>query len=292
MNRPIPPPLTPMTPTTLPAQMRPIPRTRNITTPATDDEEPQPPPPERADPIDYRILGWISAAIPCSDYRHRLSPTLGKRYGHTPPSNVYRIKPNRDYMLDPSNQINDPLNAYSHTHARASPGQTISPQSHPGHPTNVPRLPTTRPRRPTIHKIHSNSPTQHPHAHQPHKNNQRATTSAQEVTSQHTHPPKLPSATGFICNLLLGANYISAKQQPRTQRPRRTTPRLHRHSISPNLIQLCIQTYYNPFHSRRPSRRIPTKNQPRSPCRHIFFNTNPKVDRTSTSLRKTRYQKG
>ena len=88
---------------------------------STDDEEPQPPPPERADPTDYQILGLISAAIPWSDYRHRLSPTLGKCYGHTLPPHAYRIKPNRDYMLDPSNQVNDPLTvqdrllAYSRT---------------------------------------------------------------------------------------------------------------------------------------------------------------------------------
>ena len=88
---------------------------------STDDEEPQPPPPEQADPTDYQILGWISTAIPWSDYRHRLSPTLRKRYGHTLPPNVYRLKPNREYMLDPSNQVNDPLTvqdrllAYSRT---------------------------------------------------------------------------------------------------------------------------------------------------------------------------------
>ncbi len=31
---------------------------------STDDEEPHPPPLERADPTDYQLLGWISAAIP------------------------------------------------------------------------------------------------------------------------------------------------------------------------------------------------------------------------------------
>jgi hypothetical protein len=31
---------------------------------STDDEEPHPPPLERADPTEYQLLGWISAAIP------------------------------------------------------------------------------------------------------------------------------------------------------------------------------------------------------------------------------------
>ena len=93
---------------------------------STDDEEPQPPPPERADPTDYQILGWISAAIPWADYRHRLSPTLGKRYGHTLPPNVYRLKPNRDYMLDPSNQINYPFTVQERLLAYARSGLTWS----------------------------------------------------------------------------------------------------------------------------------------------------------------------
>ena len=41
--------------------------------PSTDDEEPQQPPPERADPTDNQILGWISTSIPWSEFRHRLS---------------------------------------------------------------------------------------------------------------------------------------------------------------------------------------------------------------------------
>jgi hypothetical protein len=93
---------------------------------STDDEEPQPPPPERADPTDYQLLGWISAAIPWADYRHRLSPILGKRYGHTLPPNVYRIKPNREYMLDPSNQINDPFTVQERLLAYARSGLTWS----------------------------------------------------------------------------------------------------------------------------------------------------------------------
>ena len=91
-----------------------------------DEEEPQPPPPERADPTYYQLLGWISAAIPWADYRHRLSPTLGKRYRHTLPPNVYRIKPNHEYMLDPSNKINDPFTVQERLLAYARSGLTWS----------------------------------------------------------------------------------------------------------------------------------------------------------------------
>ena len=197
-------------------------------------------------------------------------------------------------------------NAYSHTHARASHGQTISPQSHPhnarsrlrGHPTNVPRLPTTRPRRPTIHKTHTNSPT-HPTSNtstpinparitqEPHRQKR----SSHNISTQPIFQAQAPSITGITHNFL-GAEHISANQQPRTQRPRRTTPRLCRHSISPYIIQLCTQTSYKLFHTRRPPRKVPTTKPPRSPCRHIFSHTNPKVDRTSTSLRNTSNQKG
>jgi hypothetical protein len=188
-------------------------------------------------------------------------------------------------------------NAYSHTHARASPGQTISPQSHP-HNARSTRAshqctPTTNHTSKATHDpqdpLEQPYPPdhQHPHAH-PHKNNQRAT-SAQEVTLQYTHPPKLPSASA--------QNHRNYPQPPRRKlhlgeaaTPHSKTPQ--NHPISFNLIQLCTQTYYNHFHTRSPSRRrVPTTKPPRKPCRHIFFNTNPKVDRTSTSLRKTSNQK-
>ena len=162
---------------------------------STDDEKPQPPPPERADPTDYQLLGWISAAIPYSDYRHRLSPTLGKRYGHTLPPNVYRIKPNRWTPLTKSTIPSLSKNAYSHNHARASPGQTTSPQSHPhtAQSTRVsPRLPTTfpRPTRPTRTALTNRPPT--PPRPSPTQERQNHTSTRGYVT---TYPPDLPSAS-------------------------------------------------------------------------------------------------
>jgi hypothetical protein len=154
----------------------------------------------------------------------------------------------------------------------------------------------TRPRRPTIHKTHTNSPThptsntptpinparitQEPHRHKRSSHN-ISTAPNQSSKRKRLASPELPTTS-------------SAQNTSRrtTQRPRRTTPRLCRHSISPYIIQLCTQTSYNLFHTRRPPRRVPTTKPPRSPCRHIFSHTNPKVDRTSTSLRNTSNQKG
>ena len=108
-----------------------------------------------------------------------------------------------------------------------------------GHPTNVPRLPTTRPRRPTIHKTHTNSPT-HPTSNTSTPINPARTTKephrhkrpSHNISAQPIFQAQAPRITGITHNFL-GAEHISAKQQPRTQRPRRTTPRLCRHSFRP-----------------------------------------------------------
>ena len=141
---------------------------------------------------------------------------------------------------------------------------TLTTRDIRGHPTNVPRLPTPRPRRPTIHKTHTNNPThptsntstpiyparttKEPHRHKRPRHN---------ISAQPIFQAQAPRITGITHNFL-GAEHISAKQQPRTQRPCRTTPRLRRHSIHHYIIERCTQNPYNPFQTRYPPRRVPT----------------------------------
>ena len=140
---------------------------------------------------------------------------------------------------------------------------TLTTRDIRGHPTNVPRLPTPRPRRPTNHKTHTNSPahptsntstpinparnTKEPHRHKRLRHN---------ISAQPIFQAQAPRLTG-ITNSFLDEEHISAKQQPRTQRPSRTTPRLRRHSIHPSLIERRTQHSYNPLPTRCPSRRVP-----------------------------------
>ena len=164
-----------------------------------------------------------------------------------------------------------------------------------GYPTNVSRLPTKRPRRPKIHQTHSNSLTQ-PTANtpttiaparptEPYKHKRLR----HDISTHQTSQAPATSITGINRNLLC-IHHISPKQQPRTQRPRGTTSRLHQHPTGLHLLHLGTPTYHNPLHTRCPFRRVPTTRPPRSPYRDVSH-THPKTDRTSKSLKKTSEQR-
>ena len=130
---PTPFPLTPITPTTLPAQMRLIPRTRNITTPQTIKSHN----PHRLNERTQQTIKYLDGSPLLSH-----GPTTAT--GYPPP-----LENDTGLLSHPMNTGSSqtaitcwaPLtkstipslskNAHSHTHAWASPGQPISPQFHP-----------------------------------------------------------------------------------------------------------------------------------------------------------------
>ena len=239
-----------MTPTTLPAQMRPIPRTRIITTPQTTKSHNPHHPNERTQQTTKYLDGsplLSHGPITATGYPPPLENATDT---HSHQMYIASSQTATTCWTPPTRSTIPSLskNAYSHTHARASPGQTISPQSHPHNArstrashqctptTNHTSKATQDPQDPLEQPYQPNR--QHPHAHhQPHKNNQRAT-SAQEITLQHVHPPKLPSASA--------QHHRNYPQPPR--------PKLHLgeaatpHSKTPQNHTPTPSTLYQPQH--------------------------------------------